>query len=369
MEKIDIAIIGAGVIGLALASELTLKFPKREIYVLEKEENFGQGASSRNSEVIHAGIYYPANTLKAQLCKRGRELLYQIETEKVPYKKTGKLIVATRKPQISKLEKIFKNATENEIKLSILDEKQIAKIEPEIKAVKGLLSPETGILNSHKLMQYLLLKTKENIKIDPVLYEQEVISIEQERDSYLLTTNKQQISSRIIVNCAGLHSDKIAKMVGINKESYNIHFCKGEYFSIRNKHRGRLKHLIYPIPEEIGLGIHTVVDLMGDIKLGPNSFFVNKINYKVNKRNKRQFYDFGREYLPFLELEDLSPAMSGIRAKLQTPENHIFRDFIIQEESKKGFPGFINLIGIESPGLTASLAIAEYVRQLIDKIT
>jgi L-2-hydroxyglutarate oxidase LhgO len=359
MERINVAIIGAGVVGLAVAAELSDKY--KEVYVFEKNKNFGQETSSRNSEVIHAGIYYKKDFLRSILCLEGKKIIYeQIPEQEVPRKKIGKIIIAVNEKEISDLEKILQNAKEKEIDLEMMTSHEISKIEPNIKAVAGIYSPSTGIIDSHQLMKYFIRKAENNLGINPVLYDAEITDISRQNSGYCLRIKRNEsFMADIVVNCAGLFADKISDMAGI--QGYKINFCKGEYFSVNSKHKEKIKHLIYPVPNKLGLGIHTVVDLLDNLKLGPNAFFVEQIDYAVNQENQEEFFESVKQYLPFLEYKDLSPNMSGIRPKLDEES----QDFIIKEESSKGFPGFVNLIGIESPGLTASPAIAKYVLKLL----
>jgi len=371
MEKTDITIIGAGVIGLAIARELSAKY--KNIILLEKNEKFGQETSSRNSEVIHAGIYYPEDTLKARLCVEGKKLLYEfLEKYSIPYKQCGKFIVAVEKDEIDDLSRIAEQAKKN----GVLDLKYINKneLQRQISGINGecaLFSPSTGIFDTHKFMQALETQSIDNSVL--VSYNSEVVGIIRENNCYKLQIKEVsgeifEFLSNIVINCAGLFCEKVAQMVGIDTESagYKIYYAKGEYFGLPGKYKDSFQSLIYPvIPKNAkSLGIHTVLDLQNMIKLGPNIFYVNKIDYSVDESHKTEFYNAVKRYFPFIKKEELTPDMAGIRPKLQGPGDD-FRDFIIQEESPKGLPGFINLIGIDSPGLTASLAIARYVNEKI----
>ena len=367
MEKVDITIIGAGVIGLAVAKALS--GGGKNIIVIEKNPSFGQEQSSRNSEVIHAGLYYPKDSLKAKMCIRGKNLLYDLCCKySIPFKKLGKIIVANGSPGISKINNIFKNALECGVKnLQYLDKKDIKNLEPGVDAEKGLFSPDTGIIDSHALMEFLLKTAKE--KGVDFSFSVEVISIEKKKSFYGLTVKEPSgetfsFESRIVINCAGLQSDKIAELVGIDpdKNNYRIHYCKGEYFRIKNPKKFNITHLIYPPPHETDLGIHLTPDLAGGLRLGPNAKYTDHINYEVNNIEKEIFFRSASKFLPKIDINDIIPDTAGVRAKLQK-EGEGFRDFVIKDETDRGFPGFINLIGIESPGLTGSLAIAEEVLQ------
>ncbi len=369
MEKPDIIIIGAGIVGLAIATALSQK--GRSIILIEKENSFGQDASSRNSEIIHSGIYYKRNSLKAKLCVEGRELLYQFCREQnIPHRQCGKLIVATDDKETLELEKLFANGKLNGLKeLSMLGPEEIKKIEPAIAAIAAIYSPLTGIVDTHQLMKRLQNIAKNRGVI--FAYGCEVIGIKRDNDLYSIKIadsdgEELKLLTKTLINSAGLYSDKIAQMVGIDivKSNYRLHYSKGEYFRVSNIKPGTLNHLIYPTPKETSLGIHTVMDLGGGLKLGPNAYYTDKIDYEIDSSKKELFYKSAKRFLPFLELEDLSPDMAGLRAKLQAPGEKE-RDFVISHEDKKGLPGLINLIGIESPGLTASLAIAKHVESMV----
>lgn len=370
MEKTDILVIGAGVIGLAVAKELSSI--KKDIIIIEKNKSFGQETSSRNSEVIHGGMYYPSGTLKAELCINGRQLLYQLCNEKkIPHKKVGKLIIATDKDELSALEVLLAQGKNNGVKgLGIITEAQIKKLEPKVSGIAALYSPETGIIDSHCLMDYLLTAAKDGGV--SIAYNAEVTAIKKNNDGYRVTIENNgevvEIRALVVINCAGLDSDIIASMVSIDifKEKYNLHYCKGQYFRVRPEKSKLINRLVYPVPNPRsgGLGIHATPDLAGSLRLGPDdNYLENRIkDYSVDEKKKNDFFSSIAKFLPFLEEADLTPDLSGIRPKLQSRGGE-FRDFIIREETDKGLPGFINLIGIESPGLTASLAISRYVRE------
>ncbi len=373
ITDVNISIIGAGVVGLAIASRLSKDYSG--IFVLEKNSKFGQETSSRNSEVIHSGLYYPKGSLKAKLCVQGRNMLYDLcEKNSIPYKKCGKLIVATDNEEVDKLDAIYQKAVDNDVNdLEFLDTDRIASLEPNVNGVKALFSPSTGIIDSHALMKYF-----ESDSISSGVdfaYLTRVTEIEKIEDYYKIELidsdqNKFSFTSNIIINSAGLEAENIAKMVGINNEKYKTYFCKGEYFSIKPPKNKLISHLVYPVPSKnlSGLGIHSTIDLGGGVKLGPNVIFLDKniCDYVVDESHKIDFYNSAKKMFPFLTLEDLQADMAGIRPKIQKPGEPI-KDFVIYDEAKAGFPGFINLIAIESPGLTSSPAIAEYVASLINR--
>jgi len=366
MEQVNILIIGAGVIGLSIAKELSEKY--EDIVVVEKEKSFGRHTSSRNSEVLHSGIYYPQNSLKAKLCIEGLELIYNyVEEHGIPYNKCGKLIVATAEKEIEDLYKLMDNGIRNGVRnLSIIDKKKCVEMEPQIDCLKALKVESTGILDTHKFMASLETEIEKNDGI--VVYDMEVNSIIKENDSYIVSfTDGEKFQAKTLINSAGLYSDKIAEMVGIDimQNNLELHWCKGEYY--KNNHIKNINHLIYPLPDPSGvfLGIHLTINLNGEVRFGPNAYYINEFDYKMDDRHKTEFYTAIKRYMNVDE-DNLHLDDCGIRPKLQQ-EGGSFRDFYIKEESENGFPNFINLIGIESPGLTSCLAIANYVNQLFIK--
>jgi L-2-hydroxyglutarate oxidase LhgO len=367
----EITIIGAGVIGLAIAEKATEKY--RNVFLLEKYLTFGQETSSRNSEVIHAGIYYPKGSLKAKLCVKGKWLLYDYcKKYDVPYNNCGKLIVATSEEEIDIIEGIRQTAMKNGVDdLTVLNREQIAEMEPEIFALKALFSPSTGIVDSHSLMKQYETNTLNNG--GHIVYGSEVTGIKQITDGYEVTIldaakNTFSFNTKWVINSAGLTSDKISEMAGMADDNLKILFCKGEYFRLNPPKNKLIKRLIYPVPFHNleGIGIHVTIDMGGGVKLGPDVKYLesNVYDYKLTASKQEAFYSSAKKFLPFLEYEDIAPEMAGIRPKIQKPGEPV-RDFYIMEESRRGCPGFINLIGMESPGLTSSLAIADYVVGLI----
>ena len=366
----DITIIGAGVVGLAISEKLAEEF--KNVFLIEKHTTFGQETSSRNSEVIHAGIYYPEKSLKALLCVEGKDLLYNYcKKYNIPYKNCGKLIVATTEEEINVIEGIRQTAMQNGVDLEVMEMDRIAEMEPAIFALKALFSPTTGIIDSHALMKRFEINTINNG--GHIVYGSEVTAIRRIENGYRITLidadkSNYSFTSRIVINSAGLTSDKISEMAGMRDENLAIRFCKGEYFRI-NPPKNRLIHrLVYPVPHPSmeGIGIHVTIDMGGGVKLGPDVTYLdsNIFDYKVTPSKQEAFYISAKKFLPFLEYHDIAPEMAGIRPKIQKPGDPI-RDFYIMEETERGCPGFINLIGIESPGLTSSIAISDYVRNII----
>ncbi len=379
----DVIIIGAGVVGLAIAQKLARR--DRKLAVLEKHDSFGQETSSRNSEVIHAGIYYPRDFLKSRLCVEGNRLLYSwCREHDVPHAGIGKLIVATTAEEASSLEDIRSTAEQNGVPgFELLGKKQLLSMEPEISALAALLSPTTGIIDSHRLMRSLLLAAEDEGAL--MSCRAEVTAIRFDGTGYDLEINngEYRIQAKTVINSAGLHADHIAALTGIDIDArgYRMKPCKGNYFSASPA--PKLRRLVYPVPmkNNIGLGIHATLDLTGRVRFGPDSRYLDNeeilcltdrqngngltresaLNlYKVDENRKEAFGNAIRKYLPVFDTTALHPDMSGIRPKVQGPGDPVM-DFIIREESSCGYPGFINLIGIESPGLTACLAIARHV--------
>ncbi len=373
MEKTDILIIGAGVIGLAVAAELSHKFKHCSIILMERYGKYGREISSRNSEVIHAGIYYPAESMKARLCVEGKNLLYDFcRRWNVPFKRCGKLIIAQNVDDIPSLEKLFSQAENNGVQdLEFLDAGQVAQLEPNVQARAALLSPSTGIIDSHQLMARLEWLARQN-GVFPA-YCHHVTDVKQTNNGFLVHyLNPDKTSDLIecsrLINCAGLEAGTIASLAGIDviKAGFKIHLCKGEYFSISHQKSKLISRLVYPPPLEDlkGLGIHITKTLDGRIRLGPNAFYIEEIDYQVNPAHRMDFYHAVKSFLPFLEPSDLAPEMAGIRPKLSGP-GEPFRDFVIKHEADRNLQGLINLLGIESPGLTCCLSIARTVTALI----
>lgn len=355
-EKVDIAIIGAGIVGLAIAAEVS--DGKRSIVVFERHPSFGQETSSRNSGVIHAGIYYPDDSLKAKLCVEGNRLIYEIcESGNIPHRRLGKLIVASSADEIRILEQLYALGRARGIPLHLLDSRGIKRFEENISARAALYSPSTGIVEPYYLMKYL--STLAEVKGAVLRYDSEVVSIEYPGSFVIRLQNDCVFESKILINCAGLEAHKIAQMLGVE---YKIYYCKGDYWKTNKR---IVSHLVYPIPTKISLGIHITPALDGGLRLGPNAYYVDKVYYDVDISRKEEFHSV-KKFIPSLDLEnDIWPDTSGIRPKLQGP-NDDFRDFVIKHEEK--VPGLINCIGIDSPGLTAAPAIAKYVSKIVDEI-
>ena len=366
IDSFNITVIGAGVIGLSIAEALSARYER--VLVVERNTSFGQETSSRNSEVIHAGIYYPNGFLKAVLCPEGNRLLYELcRIRNIPHNRIGKLIVATNDEECDRLASIKEHAEENGVSdLALLGKKQILTLEPEVSAKAAIFSPSTGIIDSHGLMRSFCVTAEANGAV--IAFRSEVTAVHAENGIYELETNggEYRFCTRVLINSAGLYSNRIAALAGIDidRKGYRLKYCKGNYFAASPA--PKLHHLVYPVPPEntVSLGIHATRDLGNRVKFGPDSQYINEIEYSIDERRKTSFYLSIKKYLPGIKEDALHPDMCGIRPKLQGP-GEPYRDFIIQDEKDTGLPGLINLIGIESPGLTSCLAIARYVSSLV----
>ncbi len=369
MDHFDITIIGAGVVGLAIAERLY--GDGRDVLVVERHPAFGQETSSRNSEVIHAGLYYPAGSLKARLCREGNRLLYEAcEKRGIPHRRVGKLIVATNEAEVALLHQRKAMAEANDVTdLRFLSRKEIAAMEPDIRVREALYSPSTGIIDSHALMRFFFINAESNGVT--MAFRTEVTAARPASRGYEIESNRGEyrFSTGAVINSAGLQSDRIAAMAGIDvdKAAYRLKYCKGSYFTASPA--PVLRHLVYPVPtpNHEGLGIHATIDLAGRVRFGPDVEYVSELDYRVDEKRRADFAAATQTYLPLIRQEALEPDMCGIRPKLQGPGEAV-RDFVIQEEGAAGLPGWINLIGIESPGLTSCLAIADRVKALVDQL-
>jgi L-2-hydroxyglutarate oxidase LhgO len=361
MEKLDCVVIGAGVIGLAAARALARE--GREVFILESTEGIGNEASSRNSEVIHAGMYYPTGSLKAKLCVEGRDRLYRYcEQRDIRHGRIGKLIVATDGSEIPKLEQIEDQARINGVDdLQLLDRAEVQSLEPDLTCEAALFSPSTGIIDSHGLMECLLADAEDRGAI--IALGSPVNGGVIRSDGIVLEVGGAEpmtVLCRTVVNCTGIHAAEGARsMEGFPCETLpGIYMCKGNYFSLSGK--AFFSHLIYPLPDEAGLGIHLTLDLAGKARFGPDTEWVEKIDYLIDENRAEIFYEAVRRYWPDLPDGSLHPDYSGIRAKLSGPGEEA-RDFLIQGPDDHGVSGLVNMLGIDSPGLTACMAIADEV--------
>ncbi|CCH41301.1 L-2-hydroxyglutarate dehydrogenase,mitochondrial [Wickerhamomyces ciferrii] len=363
------AVIGAGVVGLAIAAELS-KNPGNKVVLIEKNTKIGEETSSRNSEVIHAGLYYPKDSLKAQLCIEGKELLYKEAFRAgVDMQKCGKWIVAQTDVEDAYIENIYWKSKDLGVNTELIPVAKGRYIEPAIHAERGILSsPTSGIISAHSLMDYLYTIFQEN---DGELAVGSIVTgLSKTHDGYeILAKSTQeneevQISVNNVVNSAGLYADKISNLLLPSDRHVKHYYAKGNYFNFSNSFP-QVRRLIYPVPKKgtKSLGTHLTLGLDGQIKFGPDLEWVDSpTDYKPSAGNKLEALKEIQRYFPHIIEQDLEPAYSGIRSKLIGPDNTSFQDFVIREE--EGFPGFVNLLGIESPGLTASMAIGKYVSKI-----
>lgn len=369
MADAAVTVIGGGVVGLAIAAELAPRYSP--LFLLERNAKYGQETSSRNSEVIHAGIYYPAGSLKASLCVEGREMLYRLcEANDIPHRRVTKIITATKPEEEPELDRLYKAGTTNGAPLEFLTAAQVHALEPNVTTVGGLLSPSTGIISAHGLMDYYHHTARHNGA--EIQLRCTVVGLERVSDGYRLTIDEggelSTFTSEWVINAAGLESDTIAALAGIDVDAagYRLHYCKGSYFALPGSMRALVSRLVYPVPTKHSLGVHVVIDLGGRLKFGPDVEYLpdRTPDYEVNPAKRHAFAESVRRILPAINDEDLTPDMSGIRPKTQAPGDPA-HDFTIRHEIERGLPGLINLIGMESPALTASPAIARHVARFL----
>jgi L-2-hydroxyglutarate oxidase LhgO len=369
MADTPITVVGAGVVGLAVAARLARRFP--ELVILERRERPGTETSSRNSEVIHAGLYYPAGSLKARLCVRGRDLLYELcARRQVPHRRVTKLIVARTGEEVPELERLAALGRSNGVELQMKTADQCRALEPAVTAVAGLFSPTTGIISAHGLMDALLREARDHGAI--LQTRAELVGIERRDGDYRLQLRTpggvETLTSERVVNAAGLESDTVAGLAGIDVEAagYRLHWCKGSYFAVNGRKAGLVSRLVYPVPTQVSLGVHAVLGLDGRLRFGPDIEYLpaRRLDHAVAESRRAAFGEAVRRLLPAIVDEDLTPDIAGIRPKLQAPGEG-FRDFVIAEETARGRAGLVDLVGIDSPGLTSSPAIAEEVDRLL----
>lgn len=365
MEQIECVVIGAGVVGLACAAAIARA--GREVLVLEREQCIGLHASSRNSEVIHAGIYYPPGSLKAELCRRGKEQLYRFADERgIPHRRLGKLVVATSTGQIAQLEHLKANAEANDVTdLRFLLTKDVERIEPQISCTAALLSPSTGIIDSHALMLALEgeLETHGGMVVLGTPVTEASIT-----DSGIVIhaggTDPMRMHTRYLINCAGLFAPSVSRTIdGLDQRT-----IPQEYFALGHYYRlgcpAPCERLVYPLPEDGGLGIHLTLDLGGQARFGPDVRWIDNVDYRFIDDREDRFLAAIQHYLPHICKKDLSPDYTGIRSKITGPSEGA-EDFRIEKHAAGTGGAVLGLYGIESPGLTSSLAIAEHVVDLM----
>ena len=359
-EQLDCVVIGAGAIGLAIARSLAMS--GRDVVVLEREEHIGMHTSSRNSEVIHAGLYYPEDSLKAQLCVAGKEMLYALCDEyQIPMQRIGKLLLAADESELERLHAIHAQAKKNGVNdLSLLSAQEVHELEPALTCAAALLSPSTGIIDSHAYM--LALQSDIEAHGGMVICNSDVSEVVVHNDGFYLrlAALDDEFVCNTVINAAGHDAQAIAAMLGGN-ESPTRYLAKGQYFSYQGQ--SPFSHLIYPLPFDGGLGIHATNDLAGAARFGPDVVWVDEVDYEFDPDRKAEFVTAIRRYFPGLEEDRLVPAYCGVRPKVSGP-GEAPADFVIHDEEHHGVPGLINLFGFDSPGLTSSLAVGEYVQRL-----
>ena len=364
--EFDVTVIGAGVVGLSIAHFLSKT--KLGVLIIDSEDNFGKVTSSRNSEVIHSGIFNPKDSLKYQLCQRGNELIYKFcDENKIWYKNCGKIIVS-KEQEIDNFNSFTESLIKKGIEFDVLTSEQSSKMEQHIISDKSIYIESSGVIDSHDYMNHLFRISSDYCTF---IFESNPIEIKKIKDVYELQIQRKNkeietINTSSIINCAGLNSYTIAKKImNQNLKIPSLKFYKGSYFALSSKWRNRFDRLVYSLPQpDDSLGIHISFDSTGRTKIGPDYEKVegNNFDYTVNENSQSKFFDSAKDYIKNLQFDDLTPDYSGVRPKLFFTNDN-FSEFYINEENKNGFPNLINLIGIDSPGLTASLAIGELVVQ------
>jgi len=359
MEHADCIVIGAGLVGLAIARALS---PYQQVIVVEQHPLACSETSSRNSSVIHAGIYYPSNTLKASLCIEGRQALYHYcQEHDIAHQRCGKLILAQNDEEIIALKALQEQAIRNGVSdLHFCDAKELSQREADVRAKAGLLSPNTGIIDTHAYAQQLMRDIEQ--KNSHIVYKQRVTHIEHIATGFVLTLNDSDtLHCNTLVNAAGLHAQQLATFISPAHLIPAVHYVKGHYFSYHGKHS--IKHLLYPMPSShlTGLGIHATLGIHGELRFGPDTLSIEQVDYQFAATSAHFIHAIER-YFPTLDSTQLKPDFTGIRPKIA---GNGFSDFHIHGPNIHGITNYVQLFGIESPGLTASLAIGSYVHQLL----
>lgn len=366
MDSVEIVVVGGGIVGLAVGRALAAR--GRETLVLERHDSPGQETTSRNSGVIHSGIYYPTGSLKAQLCRRGRDLLYEYCAQRdISYRRCGKLIVADDS-QVPALHALRQKAIDNDVgDLTLLTASQVAELEPQVRCAAALLSPSTGIVDVHELLLSYLgdLEAHGGTLVSRC----ELLSAATVRDGLVLQVRSEDIEGELqcrwLINCAGLAAVDLLR----NVDGYpsarlrTAYYAKGNYFACHGVRPFR--RLVYPMPNNAGLGVHATLDLDGTTRFGPDVEWVTELDYRVDPQRAEAFYAAIREYWPDIPQHCLQPGYAGIRPKLVGPDAPA-ADFLIEGPAQHATAGLINLLGIESPGLTSSLALGEQVAAMVE---
>jgi L-2-hydroxyglutarate oxidase LhgO len=365
----DVIVIGAGAVGLACGAALARG--GRSVLVLERNARIAAETSSRNSQVIHAGLYYPRDSWKARLCIEGAQRVYaRCARERIPHRALGKLVVATDAREIPALEALCAQGEANGAQgLALIDGAEVARRERHVSAVAALSSPRTGILDAHALCDSYAAELARFA--GELLLSHRVVALGPRPSGWAVEVvgpagEREGAECGAVVNAAGLGADRVAELAGIDiaAAGYRQHPCKGDYFALAPGAPLRFSGLVYPLHSAAGLGVHVTLDLGGRVRFGPDAEYVDRIDYAIDPEKRERFAEAGRRYAPGLRSAWLSPDQAGIRPKLAGP-GEAFRDFVIAEEGARGLPGLVNLVGIESPGLTASEAIAAQVAELL----
>jgi L-2-hydroxyglutarate oxidase LhgO len=365
-ERVDCVVIGAGVIGLAIARELAMA--GREVIVLEAAEGIGTHTSSRNSEVIHAGLYYPKGSLKARYCVEGKHKLYAYCTEhRIPHERIGKIVVASDESELAAVQSYVAKAEANGVAdLQWLNVEQLRELEPEVRCVAGFLSPSTGIIDSHALM-LAYQGDAENHGASVVFFSPVESGAVRDREIVLNVGGAEPmtLAASIVVNSGGLFAQNIARSIeGVPAASIPPqYFAKAHYYTLTG--RAPFHRLVYPVATHAFLGVHVTLDLGGQARFGPDVVWVDGVDYTFDHSREPLFYEAIRHYYPGLKDGALQPGYTGIRPKISGPTEPA-ADFMIQGPREHGVTGLVNLYGIESPGLTASMAIAEHVARMLE---
>ena len=373
MDRVNIVIIGGGVVGCAIARALSGRWS--DVFLLEALPKLAMGASSRNSGVIHSGLYYPAGSLKARHCVRGNQLTYEFCTRHgVPHRRTGKLVVASSPDESQQLVSLMEKGRANGVEgLRLVDRSAIRAREPYVEGFQAIEVPSTGIVASEELVKaYARLAADQGAHI---VTNAKVTRLSPQRDFVRVESGAGEVETRCLINSAGLFADEVAALMGSPMAVNRIYPVRGEYFELVRSKQDWVHGLVYPLPHSdgLGLGVHLTKTLTGNVLIGPNARYVgDKSDYERNREPVEKFALGAMQLLPGIELDDLVPAYSGIRAKLIPPSNLgqpkpiAFADFIIQRDPE--FPPVIHLVGIESPGLTSAPSIAEHVTELVAEI-
>ncbi len=363
-EIANVVVVGGGVIGTAITAELASQLDS--VFLIEARPRLGLGASTRNSGVIHAGIYYEPGSLKALHCVRGRHMLYDFcLTHKVPHRRCGKLIVVEEQEQLPELEALRKRGEENGVEgLELVDRHFIRTLEPEIEAPIALYSPNTGIIDAERLVATLASLARE--RGAHILPATPLTGASFENGLVRLSTPHEEVKTRFVINAAGLYADQVACMFGYRE--HTIYPCRGEYAELVPSRSQLVNNLVYPLPlaSGHGLGVHFTKTVAGTLLVGPNARYVaSKEDYEHGRVELSEFYQAARTMLPSLRLEDLRLSYSGLRARLAPEHDHSFKDFVLRRDPVSPF--VIHAIGLESPGLTSCLSIAKSIARMVSE--